>query len=100
MILEGLVHEWVNLYKQSIDVDLNQFELLHHKIEKILVSMIQIISNNSIPNDLIQIFSEIIVCYIDHLSFEERQFSELSNMFNQMNISPNNLIDQFGSMMI
>ncbi|XWV24646.1 putative ORFan [Tupanvirus deep ocean] len=72
-------------------------------IQRIIVALIEKIPNHRICTDLVMIFSEIVVSYMDSVSHDEAKVDELADAFNSMMITyktPNNFENIFSKMAI
>ena len=92
MMLNYLFNEWVYYYEKELDA-----EIIYEKISEKFIGLIDVISENRIPFELVQPFSEIIVCCVDQMSNNDK-LNDLMNAFTRMTISyesPNNLANDF-----
>ena len=85
IFLENIVNEWLNLVGYSNIVN-QQGETFAKAFEKTFIGLAIIIADNNVPFDLIQIFSGIMIVYIDQMLATDKNFNELSCLFEKMNI--------------
>jgi hypothetical protein len=77
--------EWLRLRN---NLDPQTVEYINENIQKIIICLVEKISNGKISTELINIFSEIIIEYMDEIQKNDSMcVSELSNMFNKMALS-------------
>lgn len=87
--LNDLAQQWYKSNHPNLKVgtyDKQENELLD-QIQKTIVLLIEKISNHQISNNLVQIFSDIVICYMDAIAHNKDQINELINIFNNMVIS-------------
>ena len=81
----------------------NDRNIVCNQIHKYIVHLINNISSYPVSTNMLEMFSEIVINYMDNISMNEVQFNELSNIFNKMNITyqvPDNFIDSFSRVVI
>ncbi|XWV25883.1 putative orfan [Tupanvirus soda lake] len=104
--LNYLSNEWSQLnqtpYNTMSYYDVRRQEVSDN-IQRIIVGLIEKIPNYRISTDLVMIFSEMVVNYMDSISNDESKVDELANAFDNMMITykmPNNFENVFSKMAI
>ena len=84
MYLDCLYSEYVRVRNYQGIID-NRASI-SNRIEKVLVQLIIKFSNNTMPNQLAQIFSDIIILCIEQRNRENENIDNLTNIFARMNL--------------
>lgn len=85
--LRDLSNEWLVVKTNKYLHSEEQLEIISNEIEKIIVQLIEKISNHSLSHDLISIFSEMVVSYMDQIASDEKKFEQLASVFDKMAIT-------------
>lgn len=83
--LNYLAIEWQRMNENFSCVDISHKNVsISDDVEKIIEKLILKISNYRISNDLIQIFSEIIISFMEKKQSDEKNVDDLADIFTKM----------------